>query len=424
MRSRKAFEDFVEFPISHPPSYRFGAGLLADRLGYDVKRKPAWTDRILHMASSAVTVKQASYSSHSTITMSDHRPVSAGFEVQVPVVSLPEYETFVERIWRDVSSAEYVEERPRVRVGPTNIDFSPVSYKRPVVRTLEIENTGKVPCVYRFVPQAPGSTSCPGWLRIDAMAGLVLPGEKAQVSLTVFIDDDVAAQMNMSSTRLEETLVIHTALGRDHFVAIGGEYERTCFATSLAWLVRLPGPVRQLKSPSDLLSEDRGVNAPREIMRLVNWLMSNATEADEIFLARGDEHVVQQIRESLDTGAEFTVDGPLSGPKTALAFADALLQLLASFVEPVIPAALHAKCAEMTSRDEAFELLDALPVVNVNVWISLTAFLHFVGQQESFKGKVERLVAIFTPVLFRDDLDSPMPVSAVGKRRFLRYFIG
>lgn len=55
----------------------------------------------------------------------------------------------------------------------------------------------------------------------------MLPGEKAQVSLTVFIDDDVAAQMNMGSTRLEETLVIHTALGRDHFVAIGGEYGTT-----------------------------------------------------------------------------------------------------------------------------------------------------------------------------------------------------
>lgn len=60
--------------------------------------------------------------------------------------------------------------------------------------------------------------------------------------------------------------------------------------------------------------------------------------------------------QSLDTGAEFTVDGPKSDPKTALAFADALLQLLASFVEPVIPTALHAKCAEMTSRDEAFEV--------------------------------------------------------------------
>ena len=54
--------------------------------------------------------------------------------------------------------------------------------------------------------------------------------------------------------------------------------ERTCFATSIAWLVRLPGSVRALASPSDLLSEERSVNAPREIMRLVNWLMSNATE--------------------------------------------------------------------------------------------------------------------------------------------------
>lgn len=60
--------------------------------------------------------------------------------------------------------------------------------------------------------------------------------------------------------------------------------------------------------------------------------------------------------QSLDTGAEFTVDGPESDPKTALAFADALLQLLGSFVEPVIPTALQAKCAEMTSRDEAFEV--------------------------------------------------------------------
>ncbi|KAI0819892.1 DNase I-like protein [Trametes gibbosa] len=424
MRRGKAFEGFVESPISHPPSYRFGAGLVSDSLGYDTKRKPAWTDRILHMASSAVTVKQISYSSHPTITMSDHRPVSAEFEVEIPVVSVPEYETYVERIWRDVSSAEYAEERPRVRVGPTTIGFSKVYYKRATQRTLVIENTGKVPCSYRFVPQAPTAEPCPEWLRIDTMTGLVRPGEKAEISLTVYISDATASRLNVGSTRLEETLVIHTALGRDHFVAIGGEYERTCFATSMAWLVRLPGPVRQLKSPSDLLPEDRGVNAPREIMRLVNWLMGDATQTDGLFLARGDKQLVQQIRESLDTGAEFTVDGPGRGSQAALAYADALLELLGSLIEPVIPISLHARCAEMTSRDEAFEVLDELPVVNVNVWISLTAFLHYVGQQDSSQDHTERLVAIFTPVLFRDDLSSPMPVSAVGKRNFLRYFIG
>ncbi len=60
--------------------------------------------------------------------------------------------------------------------------------------------------------------------------------------------------------------------------------------------------------------------------------------------------------QNLDTGAEFTVGGPESDPTVALAFADTLLQLLGSFVEPVIPTSLHAKCAEMTSRDEAFEV--------------------------------------------------------------------
>ena len=47
------------------------------------RRKPAWTDRILHMTSDAVTVKQTAYACHSTITMSDHRPVSAEFELEV-----------------------------------------------------------------------------------------------------------------------------------------------------------------------------------------------------------------------------------------------------------------------------------------------------------------------------------------------------
>ncbi|KAI8989001.1 DNase I-like protein [Trametes punicea] len=423
MRSRKAFEDFVEHPISHPPSYRFAAGVLSDGLGYDLKRKPAWTDRILYMTASSVIVKQLSYTSHPTVTMSDHRPVSAEFEVEVPVLAMQEYRTFVERLWRDVSSLEYLEELPRVRVSPTSIDFSSVFYKGAVARTVLIENIGKVPCSFRFVSPAPAVGPCPDWLRMSAMTGLVLPGEQAEISLTAYVDDATASRLNMSLTRLEETLVLHTALGRDHFVAVTGDYERTCFATSIAWLVRLPGPIRQLKSPADILPEDRSVNAPREIMRFINWLMSNALDVEGLFLERGDERLVQQIRESLDTGADFGVDAHAKDPKVALAFADALIQFLESLVEPVIPPALHARCAEMTSRDEAFEVLDEFPVVNVNVWISLTAFLHFMCLQEPYKDKAERLVALFTSVLFRDDLSSSAPVSAVGKRNFLRYFI-
>ena len=48
-----------------------------------LRRKPAWTDRVLHKSSPFVSVSQRSYDAHPWITMSDHRPVSAEFLVDV-----------------------------------------------------------------------------------------------------------------------------------------------------------------------------------------------------------------------------------------------------------------------------------------------------------------------------------------------------
>ena len=48
----------------------------------------------------------------------------------------------------------------------------------------------------------------------------------------------------------------------------------TCFANKLSRLTRLRGPIRSMASPNDLLPENSSINAPREIMRLVNWMMA------------------------------------------------------------------------------------------------------------------------------------------------------
>jgi len=206
-----------------------------------------------------------------------------------------------------------------------------------------------------------------------------------------------------------------------------GEYQHTCFANNLAHLIRLPGAIRDA---ADLLPEERSINSPREAMRLVHWLMGNGVHFDDLFARPADQGIVHQIRECLDTGAEFPFATKTEhDPSIVLAFGDTLLQLLSSLTEPVVPASLHAKCAQMTSRDEAFELLDDLPSVSVNVWISVTAFLHFIAQQaspndlESAEAKAKRLASVFTPILLRDDPTSHTPVSPVGKRAFLLYFI-
>ena len=63
-----------------------------------------------------------------------------------------------------------------------------------------------------------------------------------------------------------------------------------------------------------------------------------------------------RLAQDLDTGEDFSVDNVATDPKTAIAFADTLLQLLDSLTDPVIPPSLHAKCTQITSRDEAFEV--------------------------------------------------------------------
>lgn len=54
----------------------------------------------------------------------------------------------------------------------------------------------------------------------------------------------------------------------------------TCFANDLEILIRLPGPIRQLNAKEmPLMAEMKAkTNAPREVIRLINWLMSNAAE--------------------------------------------------------------------------------------------------------------------------------------------------
>ena len=39
-------------------------------------------------------------------------------------------------------------------------------------------------------------------------------------------------------------------------------------------MTRLKGPIREVKSAEDMLSEEDAKNAPREVMRLVNRMMS------------------------------------------------------------------------------------------------------------------------------------------------------
>ncbi|KAK0486312.1 DNase I-like protein [Armillaria novae-zelandiae] len=351
IRLQKAFDVFTEFPITHRPTYRFSPGLLVDSMGYDMKRKPAWTDRILH------------------ITMSDHKPLSADFIVDVDTLY---------RQLEDIESQANL----KVKVEPSGVSLGRVSYKRKRIHTLQVKNLGKVPCTFRFVPIEPEAELYPSWLHVEPITGLIMPMSSAEITVTVNVDEKSAVLLNeayltrtSNRQQLDCTLILRTlgSGGKDSFVVVGGEWEPTSFAVPLATLTRLSGPISLPRSR--LLGEGEGVNAPREVMRLVEWLMTCSREALQIetLFSSHQSSAVSEMRKCLDTGSQFP--STLS-PSLALA---TLLALLSALPESVMPR--DVDILNVTDRESAFEVLETLPTANVNVWISVTAFLHYIAQE-------------------------------------------
>ncbi|KAF8152980.1 DNase I-like protein [Crassisporium funariophilum] len=426
MQSKKAFDGFQESPITHLPTYRFSPGLMMDKLGYDLKRKPAWTDRILYMHGPACRVHQLSYTGHPQIGMSDHRPVAADFSVDVDLYSSELRKATVRKLFNEVEhlEGESTHDRGALKIEDTYVDFGTISYDKTIERKLRVKNTSKSPSAFRFVPIQIDSPIHPEWLQIYPLTGILLPNEVTEILIRAYVDNPTALLLNQGPKDLSGTLILHTVLGKDHFISVSGEYQYTCFANKLTRLTRLRGPIRSMDSPNDLLPENHSINAPREIMRLVNWMMTSTANTDGMFLTLAPEETVHVIRECLDTGNEFPFPPDTSDPEIPLAFAVTLLRFLDSLADPIIPASLHPQCLQTSNRDEAFELLDDLPPGSVNVWISVTAFLHFICHASEKQDHAALVADVIAPILLRDDPSSlTLPISPGNKRKFLMYFI-
>ncbi|KAF8491842.1 DNase I-like protein, partial [Russula emetica] len=438
IRGSKAFTGFDEHPISFLPTYRFTTNTLTDATGHDIKRKPAWTDRVLHKFSPFVPVSQRSYDAHPWITMSDHRPVSAEFLVDIPCMDSKTLDLAANGLYESIATfyPESPSGFPLLKLDKSTLNFEKVSYSTPVSQSLTVRNVGKVPAAFRFLPRDHSSPIHPRWLKIEPMAGFLLPGEEKTLQLTILVSHAIAAPLNLRIEKLSTLLIIHTLFGQDLFLSLDGEYEPTCLGTPLSVLTRLPGPIRELGGTENLLPETHtGNGSSREFMKLMGWLTAHDVEAiHDLFIAPGNEELAVQIHESLDTGTKLPPCPAPMAPESsqtqtvdsdeanyARTIAAVLLAFLRSLPESVVPLSLHERCAESATRDEALEMLSAFPPASVNVWIPLTAFLHLLALRDRYQA--EAPTSIFAQVLLRDDIDAASPVSLLGKRRFLLFFI-
>nr|XP_029710116.1 phosphatidylinositol 4,5-bisphosphate 5-phosphatase A-like isoform X1 [Aedes albopictus]XP_029710117.1 phosphatidylinositol 4,5-bisphosphate 5-phosphatase A-like isoform X1 [Aedes albopictus] len=83
-REGRAFQKLQERLPQFPPTFKFEHG----SNDYDMKRRPAWTDRILYAVKEntyrnvKLSVEQTSYKSHPSYSISDHKPVTSEFTIK------------------------------------------------------------------------------------------------------------------------------------------------------------------------------------------------------------------------------------------------------------------------------------------------------------------------------------------------------
>ncbi|XP_068085502.1 type II inositol 1,4,5-trisphosphate 5-phosphatase isoform X3 [Anabrus simplex] len=416
---QNVFVGYKEGTLTFRPTYKYDPG--TDNWDSSEKnRAPAWCDRILWKGDG---IEQIAYRSHPELKISDHKPVSALFNSQIRVIDTVKYRKIHEEVMKKLDKLEN-EFLPQVMVDNTEIIFDTVHYLESQTKDLIIANTGQVPVTFEFIKKLDDSSYCKDWLNIEPYAGFIMPGEKCDIKLEVFVDKKSAFKLNSGEDKLYDILVLHLEGGKDIFITVTGTYQRSCFGSSIEALVYISVPVREIpvgrlmelalqqastersnhtnhqldENSKEITSSQDPYPIPKEIWFLVDHLYRHGLKQAHLFEQPGLHSELLQIRNWLDNGSP----DPLPGSVHSVA--EALLLLLESTAEPIIPYNLHNICLGASSNYlQCKQIVMQLPEHRKNVFLYLCAFLQEVLSHMTDNGLDAKTVAtLFGTIFLRD----------------------
>lgn len=409
---RKVFTGYNEGPITFLPTYKFDPG--TDIWDSSEKaRAPAWTDRILWRGEH---IEQTTYRSHWELKISDHKPVSAVFTSGMKVVDNVRYRKIYEDVMKELDKMEN-EFLPQVTVETTEITFDKVRFAEVQSRSLAVANTGQVPVQFEFIKKLNDKAICKPWLTVEPNKGFVMPGDKCDISIQIKVDKKTAGPLTSGQDQMYEILVLHLMGGKDIFITVSGEYQRSSFGSSIESLVRMTVPICELsvstilqlegatsaskgldEADSGKISEDR-YPVPKELWFLCDLITSLGLQQESLFLQPGLRSEIVILREWLDTGL------PVTRPEVSIhSAAETLLVFIESLREPVIPYSKFNQCIECSGNFlQCRQIISQLPLHHREVFNYVCEFLREVLRFSAQNGSEPKILAtLFSSIMLRD----------------------
>ncbi|KAK7107287.1 inositol polyphosphate 5-phosphatase OCRL-like isoform X2 [Littorina saxatilis] len=417
------FRGFQEGDITFDPTYKFDTGTDV----YDTSEKsriPAWCDRILWQG---VGIALLRYDSHPQLRISDHKPVSANFEVEVKVIDEKRYKKVYEDIMKKLDRIEN-EFLPQIKLDKTECHFKDVKFIEPQVETITIANVGQAYVEFEFINKLDDARYSKPWLTITPCKEVIKPGLSCDVQIEVYVDKSTVSSLNSSKDNLEDILVLHLHGGKDIFVTVSGNYLSSVFGSSLEALIQMHCPIRQvpttqlveIEQPGSLGHVDltktggRLYMVPKELWRLIQHITNHGKDKADLFQIPGLQAEIQQIRDCLDTGEPEVLPGSVHSA------AESLLLFLECLAEPVIPFSVFQQCLSASNNLLlSKQVLSQIPDYHKNTFHYLCEFLKEMLKYSEMNGLEIKFVAtIFGEVLLRAP---PSASKELGSQRARRH---
>lgn len=416
-KNNHVFAGYTEGHITFRPTYKYDPG--TDNWDSSEKnRAPAWCDRILWRGEN---ISQMEYRSHPSLNISDHKPVSALFNTAIKIINEDKYRKVYEEVIKQLDKLEN-ELIPQVKVDVTELDFGMVQYLELQVRTILIKNVGKLPVEFEFIKKLDETSFCKEWLIVEPYKKCISADEACEIQLKVLINKTSACKMNAGTDKLYDILVLHLYGGKDIFITVNGTYQRSCFGCSIEVLVNLNLPIRkvpagkliELESKRDqCVANHSTYSIPKEIWFLVDHIYLHGLKESNLFEQPGLHCEVLQIRDWLDSGSVDPIPGSIHS------VAEALLLLLESTADPIIPYNLQSVCLRASANYlQCKQIIMELPEFRKNVFLYLCEFLQEALQHSAENGlDAKTLSTLFGAIFLRDNPNQMQePQSRINKQ--------
>ncbi|VDK48225.1 unnamed protein product [Anisakis simplex] len=343
-RNNQIFVGFCEPDVlNFRPSYKYDPGTS----DWD-SRCPAWCDRILWWCESSDQVVQTLYDSVDEVTISDHKPVRAVFQLTVREVDSYKVKLIHEEAIREADKRAN-EALPQIWLSDSEIDFGDVYFFESSVRTITIKNTGKTKVSFSFVKLPNRESISDSWLSVTPPNAHLKVGAVCLLSLQVLVDKKTAWSVAKNGV-LSDILVLRLDHGRDYFLPISARYQHSVFGSSFIELIHKEHNTTDNASNLLDLGLDESllktvsrvfVPVPIAMYRLIETLRNYGVEKIRFDDVSSHSEFIA-LRNALDR--HHNIENLFDICKSPFNMFNAFLRLMDSFKEEVIPRELQTEC--------------------------------------------------------------------------------